>query len=61
MDIQARSMRDNLVFSDIPEQVKEESEEDAEALVCDLIQNQRKLPSGTVNSIMFHRVHQVGG
>lgn len=57
LDLQARSMRDNLVFSGIPEQ----TEEDPERTVKDFIQKHLKLPSDTVNAISFHRVHRLGG
>ncbi|XP_030583063.1 uncharacterized protein LOC115778849 [Archocentrus centrarchus] len=57
LDIQARSMRDNLVFSGIPEQ----AEEDAEASVREFLQHQLKLPSEAVKNITFHRVHRLGG
>lgn len=57
LDIQARSMRDNLVFSGIAET----AEEDAETTVRQFIQHQLKLPSDTVKNISFHRVHRLGG
>ena len=40
IDLQARSMRDNLVFSGIPEQ----EDEDPELTIKIFIQNQLKLP-----------------
>ncbi|XP_055080010.1 class I histocompatibility antigen, F10 alpha chain-like [Periophthalmus magnuspinnatus] len=49
-------MRDNLVFTGIPEQPTE----DAEKLVKDFITTQLKLPAATVNAITFHRVHRMG-
>lgn len=57
LDLQARSMRDNLVFSGIPEQ----AEEDPEATVKEFLQKYMKLPTDTVKSISFHRVHRLGG
>ncbi|XP_038559865.1 uncharacterized protein LOC119891937 isoform X1 [Micropterus salmoides] len=57
IDLQARSMRDNLVISGIPEQADEAPEE----TVKSFIQNQLKLPAGTVKNISFHRVHRLGG
>lgn len=57
IDLQARSMRDNLVISGIPEQVDETPEE----TVKSFIQNQLKLPAETVKNISFHRVHRLGG
>lgn len=57
IDLQARSMRDNLVFSGIPEQTGE----DAELTVKNFIQTHLKLPEETVRNISFHRVHRLGG
>ncbi|XP_045898520.1 uncharacterized protein LOC123966398 [Micropterus dolomieu] len=56
IDLQARSMRDNLVISGIPEQADE-----APQTVKSFIQNQLKLPAETVKNISFHRVHRLGG
>jgi len=57
IDLQARSMRDNLVFSGIPEQ----ADEDPELTVKNYIQNQLKLPGDAVKNITFHRVQRLGG
>ena len=57
LDLQARSMRDNLVFAGIPEH----AEEDPEATVTAFIKNQLKLPEEAVSNITFHRVHRLGG
>ncbi|KAM9704524.1 uncharacterized protein ACNS7B_015206 isoform 1-T2 [Menidia menidia] len=57
IDLQARSMRDNLVFSGIPEQ----PDEDPEHTIKNFIKTQLKLPEETVNNISFHRVHRLGG
>lgn len=56
LDLQSRSMRDNLVFSGIPER----EGEDAEVTVRNFIEHQLKLPSETVRSITFDRVHRIG-
>ncbi|KAL0151947.1 hypothetical protein M9458_052754 [Cirrhinus mrigala] len=56
IDLQARSMRDNLVFSGIPES----AEEDAEATVKSFIKTYLKLPEDTVENICFERVHRLG-
>ncbi|KAL0201993.1 hypothetical protein M9458_000011, partial [Cirrhinus mrigala] len=53
---QARSMRDNLVFSGIPES----AEEDAKATVKSFIKTYLKLPEETVENICFERVHRLG-
>ena len=50
IDLQARSMRDNLVFSGIPEQ----ADEDSELTIKNLIQKHLKLPGDTVTNITFH-------
>ncbi|KAL3980751.1 aryl hydrocarbon receptor nuclear translocator [Sarotherodon galilaeus] len=51
IDLQARSMRDNLVFSGIPESAGE----DAEATVKSFIKTHLKLPEDTVKNIAFER------
>lgn len=56
LDVQSRSMRDNLVLTGLPEQ----SSEDTEKVVKDFMSTQLKLPTSTVNSITFHRVHRIG-
>ncbi|KAL0151785.1 hypothetical protein M9458_052936, partial [Cirrhinus mrigala] len=56
IDLQARSMRDNLVFSGIPES----AEEDTEATVKSFIKTYLKLPEDTVENICFERVHRLG-
>lgn len=57
LDLQARSMRDNLVFSGIPEN----NEENTEATIKNFILKNLKLPADTVNNISFHRAHRLGG
>ena len=57
IDFQARSMRDNLVFSGIPEQ----ADEDPELTIKNFIQTHLKLPANAVKNITFHRVHRLGG
>ncbi len=49
-------MRDNLVFSGIPES----AEEDPEATVKNFIKTYLKLPEDTVENICFERVHRMG-
>ncbi len=56
IDLQARSMRDNLVFSGITES----AEEDPEATVKTFIKTYLKLPEDTVENICFERVHRMG-
>ncbi len=55
IDLQARSMRDNLVISGIPEQ----AEEDLEMTVKNFIQKELKFLSDTVKTIGFHPVHHL--
>ncbi|KAL3991219.1 retinoblastoma-like protein 2 [Sarotherodon galilaeus] len=50
IDLQARGMRDNLVFSG----------EDAETTVKSFIKTHLKLPEDTVKNIAFDRVHRIG-
>lgn len=57
LDLQARSMRDNLVFSGIPEH----PDEDPETSVREFLQHQLKIPRASVEAIRFHRVHRLGG
>lgn len=56
LDLQSRSMRDNLIFSSIPES----SAEDPEKTVKDFMINQLKLTPETVEHITFHSVHRLG-
>ncbi len=56
IDLQARSMRDNLVFSGIPES----AEEDPEVTVKTFIKTYLKLSEDTVENICFERVHRNG-
>ncbi|KAL4000606.1 solute carrier family 15, member 5 [Sarotherodon galilaeus] len=56
IDLQARGMRDNLVFSGIPESAGE----DAETTVKSFIKTNLKLPEDTVKNITFDRVHRIG-
>lgn len=55
LDLQSRSMRDNLVFTGIPEQTPD----DPEKSVKDFMIKQLKLPAETVQNITFHRVHRI--
>ncbi|XP_038156504.1 uncharacterized protein LOC119793395 [Cyprinodon tularosa] len=57
LDIQSRSMRDNLVFAGIAEQ----QDEDPEAIVRKFLQKKLKIPADQVKNITFHRVHRLGG
>ncbi|XP_025761635.1 uncharacterized protein LOC112846383 [Oreochromis niloticus] len=56
IDLQARSMRDNLVFSGIPEAAGE----DVETTVKNFIKTHLKLPEDMVKNIVFDRVHRLG-
>lgn len=56
LDLQTRSMRDNLIFSGIPEP----SPDDPEKAVKDFLVNQLKLTPQIAEDITFHRVHRLG-
>lgn len=61
LDIQTRSMRDNLIFSGIPEPKDPvKTPDNPELLIKDFMLTQLKLPKDTVNLITFHRVHRLG-
>lgn len=51
LDLQCRSMRDNLIFSGVPETTQENPE---------FLHSSLKLPMTTINTITFHCVHQIG-
>ncbi|XP_076862642.1 uncharacterized protein LOC143514846 [Brachyhypopomus gauderio] len=57
IDLQSRSMRDNLIFAGIPEK----ADEDPETTVKTFIQTHLKISEATVKTISFHRVHRLGG
>lgn len=57
LDLQINSMRDDLVFSGIPEQ----ADKDPEVTVRQFMQEQLKLPIDTIKSISFDRVHYLLG
>ncbi|KAJ8333483.1 hypothetical protein SKAU_G00414910 [Synaphobranchus kaupii] len=56
LDLQARSMRNNLVFTSIPKQTAD----DPEKTVKEFMTKPLKLPMETVNNITFHHVHCLG-
>lgn len=56
LDIQCRSMRDNLVFSGLPEQTQDNPEQ----AIKDFMHSTLKIPKETVNNITFQRVHRLG-
>lgn len=55
LDLQCRSMRDNLIFSGIPEQ----NPDDPEGALKEFMETSLKLPKQTVDQITFHRVHRL--
>ena len=55
LDIQTRSMRDNLIFSGIPE-----TTDNPELHVQNFIKTQLKLSTDIASNITFHRVHRLG-
>ncbi len=56
LDLQSRSMRDNLIFTGIHEPPTDEPE----TAIKDFMIKQLKLPTETVNNITFHHVHHLG-
>ncbi len=56
LDIQTRSMRDNLVFSGIPEKTPDNPETEIKEFMITHL----KLPPATVQNITFHRAHRLG-
>ena len=56
LDLQSRSMRDNLVFSGI----SEGDNDDAEKQIKRFISTNLHIPPDTVKDITFHRVHRIG-
>ncbi|KAL3991234.1 CD59 antigen [Sarotherodon galilaeus] len=67
IDLQARSMRDNLVFSGIPEAAGEDAETTVKIFMTVKhgsgllrVKTHLKLPEDTVKNIVFDRVHRLG-
>ena len=56
LDIQSRSMRENLILSGIPEHVSN----NPEGAIREFMKSALKLPIETVNKVAFHRVHRLG-
>lgn len=56
LDLQTRSMRDNLIFSGI----QEKSPDNPESLIKNFMTTHLRLPPDTVQNITFHRVHRLG-
>ncbi len=57
LEIQSRSMRDNLIFTGIPEN---SPLNDPESLIRNFMISKLKLHKETVDSISFQRVHRIG-
>lgn len=56
LDVQTRSMRDNLIFSGIPERENDDAEQSIREFMC----HQLKLSQKSVHEISFLRVHRLG-
>jgi len=56
LDVQSRSMRDNLIISGIPESTPDNPEVQVKKFMVTAL----KIPTETVNNITFHRVHRLG-
>jgi regulator of replication initiation timing len=59
-DLKARSMRDNLVFSNIPER-PDETPNVTEDILRDFLERELKMARTEVNNISFERVHRMAG
>jgi hypothetical protein len=55
-DLKSRSMRDNLVFFNIPEQ----ESEDTENVVRSFLEEKMKMPTDQAKEVKFERVHRAG-
>lgn len=58
LDIQCRSMRDNLIFSGI-NILPQNTPDDPEKAIKQFMHDSLKLPAATVEEITFHRVHRL--
>lgn len=56
LDLQTRSMRDNLIFTGL----QETAAENTENVIKDFMKTQLKILPDTVSNITFHRVHRFG-
>lgn len=54
LDLQCRSMHDNLIFSGIPEQTQDKPEETI------FMHSALKIPKETIEKFTFHHVHCLG-
>lgn len=59
LDLQCRSMRDNLIFSGIPLPSDNATPDDPEKAIQEFMQSSLKIPPETANKITFHRVHRL--
>lgn len=59
LELQTRTMRDNLVFFNIPEK-QNEKPEDTEQILYEFIEHDMKVDSELTKSISFERVHRSG-
>lgn len=57
--VQSQSMRNNLIFGNIPEEVNETPER-AEEIIRDFIVKKMKIAKETVDNMRFERVHRMG-
>lgn len=57
--LQSQSMRNNLIFSNIPEE-RNETNERTEAILRQFIEDKLKIAHDLVNNIQFERVHRIG-
>ncbi|WAR21945.1 hypothetical protein MAR_015919 [Mya arenaria] len=57
--VQSQSMRNNLIFGNIPEP-QAETWEQSESTICDFMKSKLKIAEDLANSIKFERVHRMG-
>lgn len=60
IDVKARSMRDNLIFSNIPERV-DETPNVTENILREFLEKELKMDTADVSNIKFDRVHRMTG
>jgi hypothetical protein len=60
VDLKLRSMRDNLLFSNIPE-IGNETPKDTEVVLRQFLKDNMKMEETQVNGIKFNHVHRIAG
>ena len=60
VDLKSRSMRDNLLFSNIPE-TQNETSKDTEHILRQFLKTDLRMEETQINSVKFDRVHRIAG